>query len=258
MIPRHIIQIWIGQLMPERLAEMLAHTRKWCHEHDFAHSLWTLNDDREVICKHSIFDNYVVSLLRDPVSIILKDKDLPDVVSADILRFIVLKNHGGFYADIDLQIIDIPDDYLTINFVCGYERPRIGLGKERETAVCTAFIGAAESSPVLKEMVNLIKFRYDELKRLGKKFEGMFDVLDFAGPDAFTKVLSNYQDIKPFPYETFYPWPIPSVELQYTCHYFVGSKKGGWTNDQCKNIQCKTCPDKISGKCNIVREGEKT
>jgi hypothetical protein len=110
MIPRVVHQIWIGSTLPP--SALIASWQEFCSSRRWAHRLW--NDE-----KHSLFD---------PV------RDVLDAMStvgekAELMRYVILENLGGVYADADTMLIRPLDDNLLIRDFCSFEhelvRPRL-------------------------------------------------------------------------------------------------------------------------------------
>jgi mannosyltransferase OCH1-like enzyme len=251
MIPKILHQIWSGMdIIPEARAVILARNTKYANENGFSHFFWRLLPDGGLLLRndgnipnYSIMADFNI-LQNETFHLILADTKLHPVCK-DILRFAILQKYGGFYADLDLEIFDIPEYLFQLDYVCGYEHPR--------NVVCTAFLGAPEDSPVHKSVIDFIVSAYDKMKREDSYPKNMWEVLDFIGPDMLTKILKNFPNIKPFPINTFFPFPQPIPGLRpFTRHDFAGSKKGGWVFEKCEKRECEKCEQRVN--CNIVKE----
>jgi mannosyltransferase OCH1-like enzyme len=246
-IPAVVHQVWPGEdMIPERLASYMAQNVAYCNEAKYIHRFWKLKDDHTLLLKtgisytvHDVFE--IINDLR--VLEMLTDQNLHLVMKSDILRFSILYEFGGFYADLDLAIVQNLDKYRHMDYVCGWEKPR--------PVVCTAFIGAVPRSPVNKAVIEFILTAHQKMKRENIYPKNLWDVLVFTGPDMLTDILKQFPEIVPFQPEVFFPLPIPQIQRPFTVHHFAGAKAGGWAGEQCKGIECKDCKDKPN--CNIVR-----
>jgi hypothetical protein len=162
------------------------------------------------------------------------------------------------------------EEWIDLPYVCGYERKRNGAGQRptfnphepripqpitrEDECLCTAFFGAPAGSPINKEMVGFILSSWEAMKENDCYPKNMWDVID-TGVDPLVRIVRRYPNVKPFPMEVFFPWPIPPAERSFSKHYYAGTNPGGWTFDQCKNEDCEKCHDKPT--CKISREGRR-
>jgi hypothetical protein len=250
---------------------MLAQTTKYCHDHGFEHWFWTLTDKGTIVLKIGSLSLYETINFDDADPRIFKmlaDPKLHPVMKGDILRFYIDYLYGGFYADLDVVILNIQESFLSMHYVCGYERSRGNAGREHEEftfgpekrprqqdVVCTGFFGAPPKSEVNKAVIDFILTMYDDIVRTQRYPKNMWNVLDFTGPDMYIRILKQFSEVKPFPMEYFFPFPYPSTVSPFTIHYYAGTEPGGWTFDLCKNEDCPTCKERAT--CKISREGRR-
>ena len=248
-IPRIVHQIWMHtDPIPELQAICMAKNYAWCETHGYEHCFWQKDAQNGLVLK-SLTSGYgpigLASITTDArVMQMLMDEKLHPVMKSDIMRFLILYEIGGFYADLDLEIISLKEDFLGIPYVCGIERPRM--------VICTAFIGSQPKHPANLAMVDFILSTYEKMAAADQYPKDIGDVLNFTGPDSYTKILKAFPDIVPFPPEVFYPLPPYRLQESVTMHYFKGSKKGGWVFDKCNTRDCKACDQRQS--CNIIKE----
>ena len=249
LIPRIVHQTWMGSdPVPELQAVCMAKCFSFCEANGYEHLFWQKKANNEIILK-SMTSGYgpigLSSLTLDTrVTDMLTDEKLHPVMKADIMRFVILYEIGGFYADLDIEIINIQEKFRQMEYVCGLELPRL--------VVCTAFIGSKPKNPANKAMIDFILSTYEKIVAGGQYPRNIWDVLNFTGPDAYTKILSNFSEVVPFNPEVFFPLPPYRIQESVTMHYFNGSKKGGWVFDKCDKRECGTCEQKAN--CNIIKE----
>ena len=229
MIPRFAHTIWIGSK-------------------PYPESAMIYEDDMRRVCR-----NYSVALWDDNAIAAIENRLLPSsremllsklnpVVKSDIMRYEVLRLYGGFYLDTDVEVFRSFDDFLDMDFVCALESP---------THVGSAVLGCIPNHPVTCAMLDAIyrNFLSNGIPR------SAYQQLTFGGPYLLTDVIKS-QGIHPLPRKLFYQCQRSEKnENQYTIHYFLGSKKGGWCFDECAGKVCATCLDR--SKCTIVKEGDK-
>lgn len=277
MIPRQLFQIWPGcDLISEANAIRMAHNVRVCKEYGYNHVFIRFSEDGELIIRRNdsgynrvgigefitYSDKLYIEMLRDP--------KIPHVMKGDILRFMTLLIYGGFYADLDMQLNYFDDAWLDMPYVCGFEAirpkdsgqfpefnpaaPGTGPINREQNPICTAFFGAPEESPINREMVEHILSMYEKIVRYNYYPQNMWHVIDIT-LDPLARIVRKYTEVKPFPVETFFPWPIPQrSDSPFTDHYYVGTQAGGWTFEQCKNEDCPKCEDRK--QCVITRDGK--
>ena len=67
---------------------------------------------------------------------------------SDVFRLYALKNYGGIYLDTDVEIFKSFDEFLNLNFFCGFENYYGNINP------ATAVIGAAKNSNLINELLN--------------------------------------------------------------------------------------------------------
>lgn len=220
MIPRVVHQIWVGSAPPPQ--EMLATWQKFCHDRRWSYRLWT--DDTD-----SIFDQ-----VRDKIDA------MPELCGkADIMRYVILAELGGVYADADTVVIRPLDDSLLTRDFCAYEHELVRPGLFANT-----ILGFEAQSPIMRDCIEAIATR-----PVGPAFK-------FSGPYLLTEAISlnakrrsmgaKVRDMRALQARHFYPvhWtaaPAPGVHLPrngradaaiYTKHVWCSSKAARATADQ--------------------------
>lgn len=236
----------------------LAATIKYCSDHNFEHWFWTLTGTGAIARK--IGTQYQIIELAEADSRMFKmlaDPKLHYVMKGDILRFFIDWLYGGFYADIDMVVMNIQESFLTMDYVCGYERKRGSAGRPdlnlEQEPICTGFFGGPPKSPINEAMVKNILDGYDKIVETSKYPADMWDVIALT-VDPLVKICEQF-GAKPFPLEYFFPYPRPSPVAPFTIHYYQGTQLGGWTFDLCSNNDCPKCKEKAT--CKIRREGRR-
>ena len=102
-IPRIIHQTWSGDAIPTQFSPWV---RSWMDQNpNWQYWFWTDKDIRCFIARHfadylSLYDRYIYNINR-----------------ADVMRYFVLYEHGGLYADIDMECVKPLDD-ITEGHAC--------------------------------------------------------------------------------------------------------------------------------------------
>jgi hypothetical protein len=275
MIPKTLIQIWPGtDNISEENAIRMANNVRVCNEYGYQHFLFRIDNDGYLIGKDDNgFHRYMFEDIYENslFAAMLRDPKIPLVMKGDILRFTAIYLNGGFYADLDLQLNYFDERWLEMPYVCGFEKirpPTAGQVPEfcpknpghrkinrEQNPVCTAFFGAPARSPINKEMVEHILETYEKIVANNYYPKNMWHVIDIT-VDPLARIIRKYPEVKPFPMEMFFPWPIPQrIDNPFTEHYYAGTQKDGWTFEQCKNEDCPKCEDRK--QCVITREVKK-
>ena len=178
VIPKIIHQIWIGGELPEKQKKACGDIQAACNENGWNYKLWRDND---------------VAELGE-----FKNKELYDITpnfgqKADILRNIILYEHGGVYLDTDYIIVKFFDDLLDLDFfggVCFDSSPNMS----------NSIIGTIPGGDTITSMLT-----YD--KEIAWS-DGMA-IIDTTGPYHITRATLKNLNSKTvvFPNSYFYPYP---------------------------------------------------
>lgn len=178
IIPKVIHQIWIGGELPERQKKACNDIQAACKENGWKYKLWR--------------DSDVVELGE------FKNKELYDQTpnlgqKSDILRNIILYEHGGVYLDTDYILVKFFDKLLDLNFFCG-------VCFDDWPSMSNSIIGTIPKGDTITDMLT-----YD--KEIAWN-DGMA-VIETTGPYHTTRAVLRNLNRKTvvFPNSYFYPYP---------------------------------------------------
>ncbi|OWF49825.1 mannosyl phosphorylinositol ceramide synthase CSH1-like [Mizuhopecten yessoensis] len=219
-IPKIIHQTWKNTEIPSKFITWI---KTWKANHpDWEYFLWT--------------DESAHALIKDKYPFLLStfDNYSEGIRKADALRYVILYEFGGVYADMDLESLK-PIDPMAKKFSCfisqePYEHPILDANFEH--LVINALIGCQARHPFMKKLMdNLPAFRH------------MWNVLDSTGPHFVTLIYNEYMKSN-----------IPSIQDQGVFlsppEYFfptIDPAKHFWFRMQCgkfhklSNLQQKAC-----------------
>jgi GT2 family glycosyltransferase len=208
MIPKIIHQIWIGPLeMPINLMNT------WKDKHpDFEYILWT---ETEIINRN------LKSLCQKQIHQI---KEING--KADILRWEILYQYGGYFVDADSFCIEPFDSTFENNTgFAGYENEQ-----NRKGIVATGTMGFVKNHPLCRDIIKTIS--NDSLRELINCSPAWYSV----GPGLITRILNtgNYKDITIYP--SYYFIPIHYTHNSYTGHKRVYADQHWGTGNNCYSI----------------------
>jgi mannosyltransferase OCH1-like enzyme len=193
LIPRVIHRIWLGaEPMP---ADHEALGRTWAAHHpDWEMRLWTDGD---------------LAALVPPDA---RGRARSPSEASDLLRYEVLRRHGGVYVDTDVESLKPLDGLIKgVSAFAAEELPgRIG----------TAIIGSVPGHPALERAA-----------REARGTAGLgANSADSTGPRFLTLILADFEDVEIFPPRLFYPytWHEPERRHEhfpdaYAVHHWAGS-----------------------------------
>jgi hypothetical protein len=212
MIPDIINFIWIGSdKIPQKYIDNMASFR--FHHPNWQIILWDDHTIREIIALPSS----VLRILENPV--------IPVTFKTDLMRYIVVEERGGYYADLDVKCIKPLHGFSRIPFVCGWESDR--------TVGC-AFFGSAPQLSIC----GICAYEVAQFLEVYDPTGDIPRLLDMMGPGMFTKQVQRAR-INPFPMEYFFPprdygiGPPEDDNVRKTqntrvIHYFDGMRDEGW------------------------------
>ncbi|MEY2702304.1 MAG: hypothetical protein RLY43_937 [Bacteroidota bacterium] len=127
MIPKIIHYIWLGNNMPSKAEKIIIKNNFYFNNYEV--KLWT-----EKNCKinHPFFKKAI--------------KEEKWAFASDILRFIVLRDYGGVYLDVDMEIIKPIDSLLNVEGFSGY-------GNIDKYIYC-GIIGSKKNNPLINEIIS--------------------------------------------------------------------------------------------------------
>lgn len=168
-IPRIIHQTWKDAEIPRKLTHWVQSWEK--NNPGYEYWLWTDASARALIAERhphllQMFDDYPEGIRR-----------------ADALRYVILYEFGGVYADMDMESLKTLDPILR-KYACfvpqePYEHPI--LYGNFEHLVINAVMGCRAKHPFMKMVMDNLPF-----------FSHMWNVLDSTGPHFLTNIYKRY------------------------------------------------------------------
>lgn len=212
MIPKIIHYCWFGRGELPALAQKCISSWK---EHMPAYEIKEWNEDN--------FDVNMIQYTKDAY----KNKKYAFV--SDYARFCILKDHGGIYLDVDVELIKPLDDLLDDN--------KAILGLERIGKVAPGLICASEpNTQFLKDMVET----YKNLNFLNDNGSlNMTTIVEYTSDYLRLKGLANRNEkqvvsgVTIYPIDYFCPIDMTTNELiitgnTYSIHHFAASWLSPW------------------------------
>ncbi len=174
-IPKKIHQIWIGRAIPECYHKFMG---SWLRKHPgWEYHLWTDKNIGSIkITSQSVFQE-----AQNPA------------MKSDILRYEILRQHGGLYVDTDFECLRSFEDLLYLNFFTG-------VSYDSELQLYNGLIASVPNHPIMNECVN-IPYGYSGNK--GSTIIGLTGAYHFTR--CFLKNITS--GTVAFPMDYFYPYP---------------------------------------------------
>lgn len=200
MIPKIIHLCWLsGNPYPPLIRSCIDSWKKYLP--DYTIMLWDINriDVNSNLWLKQSFDNKKYAF------------------AADYIRFYALYNYGGIYLDADVEVLKSFDSLLDGTYF---------VGEEASGDIEAAVLGVEKNLPWIKKCLDY----YTDRPFI--KSDGTFDVKPV--PLLMKKVLSQYSEIKIFPFYYFSPkdYNVGKVKISsetYCIHHFDGKwVKKGW------------------------------
>lgn len=209
MIPKIIHYCWLsGDPIPEKLQYCMSSWKKYLPDYEFI--LWDLKrfDINQSIWVKQAFETKKYAF------------------AADYIRLYAVYNYGGFYMDMDVEVIR--------NMDCLLESPYL-LGLETKEGVEAGVFGAEPYNPYIKRCLDY----YEERNFIQE--DGRYDVLPLPAimyrilksnylveerKSLEVKVLSNTMQVFPYDYLTAKSYQTGKILITnntYTIHHFAGS-----------------------------------
>ncbi|KAK3097255.1 hypothetical protein FSP39_008104 [Pinctada imbricata] len=220
-IPKIIHQTWKNRNIPSKFSKWV---KSWVKNHpDWQYYLWTDDSARKLIRERhphllDVFNGYEDGIRR-----------------ADSLRYIILYEFGGVYADMDMESLK-PLDPFARKYACflgqePYEHPILDGGYEG--LVINALMASRAKHPYMKLLMENLP-----------KYQNMWSVMDSTGPHFVTLHFRDFNKNHPQPADH-----INGTYLAPSEYFFptVDPSKYFWFNAQCgkfmklKPIQQKAC-----------------
>ena len=160
-IPKMIHFIWIGNAQLSK--ESVKNIRHWIEHHpDWKIVYWT---DRRRPLPHPKVD---VRFVDEFEFIKLKscfDRSDNYGEKSLLLRYEILYQEGGVYADHDVMCFRPFDPFHRLDFYCGLAPADCPI-LESSISTCTSIIGARPGHPILKKTMDLVRRYWDEAEEL--------------------------------------------------------------------------------------------
>lgn len=168
-IPRIIHQTWKDTQIPRKFVRWI---QSWLDKNpNWEYWLWTDESARKLIAERhpsilNMYDNYNEGIRR-----------------ADALRYVILYEFGGIYADMDMEALKSVDP-MARKYSCfvpqePYEHPI--LYNNFEHLIINALLGCRAKHPFMKKLIDNLGF-----------YSHMWNVLDSTGPHFLTSIFKQY------------------------------------------------------------------
>lgn len=177
-LPKKIHQIWLGGGLP---VEYRAYTETWkILNPDWEYKLWMDGDVGSVDIPNRTLFNSIRNLGQ----------------KSDFLRYHVLNQFGGIYADTDFECLKSFNNLSYVDFF-------VGIGFPRNVELYIGLLGSIPHHPIMESIVT----KMSSIRDVGWR-----EVFETTGTYFFTRIffeiVRNYQKgIVPLPTDYFYPFP---------------------------------------------------
>jgi len=181
MIPKQLHQIWIGSA--EMKEEHRAFVQMWRDMYpDFVHRLWGNEDIASVL---------------PPEKKKYFTPEYPIALRADLLRYEIIRKHGGVYVDVDTEPLKRMEFSPDTRFFSGVQP---------NGQVAIGIFGAEPNNPLMDDVCRSVLENIETRLRDGCLWE---NVDQLTGPDFFTRMCLPYTGVPGFKFaapEVFYPY----------------------------------------------------
>ena len=208
MIPKRIHYIWVGgKPLPEPAAKLI--------------ETWRVNNPGyEVQC----WDEKNIDFTSPYIRRAYRAKNWANV--SNLVRLLVLYNHGGIYLDTDIEVRRSFDPLLNCRVFCGFQTEHPGTHWANN-----AVLGAEPGHPFLITAAEHLVDRWDGLEQADHSGpETLTDVLRDLGLEKYSNDGALIGDVFVAPCRYFYPygWDETFIETcvtpdTYTIHYWEKS-----------------------------------
>jgi glycosyl transferase-like sugar-binding protein len=191
-IPRVVHRIWLGE--DEMPPELVGYGETWRRHHpEWRFRVWRDRDLRRLV----------------PAGSAARARHRTEV--SDLLRFAVLRRHGGLYVDTDVECLRPLDELLEGHtVVAGYEKPgRVG----------SAVLASVPGHP----------FFVDAARQAARTVGLGANSADATGPYLLTLLARDYPEVTILPQDAFYPYAWDEPERRhdefpgsYAVHHWAG------------------------------------
>lgn len=181
-IPKKLHQVWLGSEIPEGYKRL---SKTWTDLHpDWEYKLWT------------DVDLHVFGLDKNEHYLSLQNYGM----KSDILRYYILKEYGGVYADTDFICVKNITPLLKYDFFgCGGPATM----ENSEPEIFNGLFGSIPNHPILIEAV----------ESFSKPIEKVTNIIEQSGPKFFTRIIFNKinEDSSAVILPLSYFYPLPAV-----------------------------------------------
>jgi hypothetical protein len=232
-IPKIIHQTWKTSHVPEQFQSFVD---SWKTKNpDYEYKLWTDKDNEEFVEKHFGYLHMMYKHIPKPI------------MKTDLIRYLILYVHGGFYIDLDMECFKPLDELKTMypkkKVLLTEEHPQHGQEFGMDTIVTNWFMACEPEHPFFKNLINSVtKSLIEKLTRPETQ-----DILKQTGPFKVTEVYLSYLKTKdthdktvflldhkfynPVPKQIMWHdslyidkhYKIKKVDSCFGCHYYVGT-----------------------------------
>ena len=227
-IPKIIHQTWKTAQIPHHYVKWM---KSWQKNHpDWEFMFWTDESARKLIAD------------KQPDLLQYYDGYLENIRRADALRYVILYEYGGVYADLDLESLRPLDD-LTRKYSCilaqePYEHPIIDGNFEH--LLINAFMACRAKHPLMKKFMDNLSI-----------FNHMWNVLDSTGPHFITAIYKQHML-----YDKSDPKSENGVYIAPAEYFFptIDPAKFGYMKSRCLNFD-KLSYTQQKGCMSLKRQG---
>jgi len=172
VIPRILHQTWKTAHVPDRYRQLVGRAREL--NPDWKYCLWTDNDCRNLIAQ------------LHPRDLAMYDALPLHIMRIDVIRYFIMQDVGGFYLDLDYELLKPLEPYLGASLVLPCNRdPKLG----EQPSLGNAIFGSARGHAFWGRVLDAL--------RQAPPLEGNYDfhgVIDATGPGFLSRVFSQIQE----------------------------------------------------------------
>ncbi|CRX38793.1 Glycosyltransferase [Estrella lausannensis] len=188
--PKIIHQIWVGSPVPKKYVQWM---RTWTNWQGWEYRLWT--------------DKEVESIILSNAELYQKASNFG--VKGDILRYEILYQFGGLYADTDFECLN------PSFFELASEKVDLLLGTEPALLapppmIASGLIAAKAKHPLIKQLIDHLKSNFESSVSR--------EPTDLSGPAYFTSEFFKYLQQDPVTYDIIFPttffYPLTANEFK--------------------------------------------
>jgi len=179
-LPKKIHQIWLGGIIPDKYKRLCDTWQE--HNPEWEYKLWTDTDVVDMdLPNRNLFDsmtNY------GPKS--------------DLLRYHIMNEYGGVYADTDFECLKPFYAFTHLNFFTG-------ISYQSKMELYPGLIGCTPHHPISEKLVEEVK----KIKSMPKDSSGVLETISsYFFTRVFFSIIKSYTEgIVAFPHDYFYPFP---------------------------------------------------